>query len=228
MAVKIFDDDDDAYLDWMHHNRSSFVVNAWRAKSFDYFVLHKSMCPHISATTGLEKGAYTEKNTIKVVSNDLVELKLWFKRNYTKFIGEFNECKTCHPLQDGRISRPLVLFPDIIEDEKETLVEGAKMQITVNAYERNLKARKECLNHYGCICMVCGIDFESVYGRIGRGFIHVHHLREISEIKKTYTVDPIADLRPVCPNCHAMLHQQKKPCYTIEELKLIISENSHL
>jgi len=225
MALKKFDDDDNPYLEWMHNNPSSFVVNAWRAKNSDYFVLRKSMCPHISATAGLEKGAYTEKQTIKVVSDDLNELKDWFKRNYTKFKGEFDECKTCHPSMEGRISRSLVLFPETIEDDKEILVEGAKKQVTVNAYERNLKARKECLNHYGYICKVCDIDFESVYGRIGRGFIHVHHLKEISEIKKTYIIDPIADLRPVCPNCHSMLHQRKKPCYSIEELQLIIIEN---
>lgn len=31
-------------------------------------------------------------------------------------------------------------------------------------------------------------------------------------------IDPIEDLRLVCPNCHAMLHK-KEPPFTIEELK---------
>jgi len=31
-------------------------------------------------------------------------------------------------------------------------------------------------------------------------------------------VDPATDLRPVCPNCHEMLHK-KDPPYTIEELR---------
>jgi hypothetical protein len=38
---------------------------------------------------------------------------------------------------------------------------------------------------------------------------------------ETYRLDPIEDLRPVCPNCHAMLRQQK-PALKIEELKAII------
>lgn len=38
-------------------------------------------------------------------------------------------------------------------------------------------------------------------------------------------IDPISDLRPVCPNCHAMLHK-KNPPYTIDELREIIHQNS--
>jgi hypothetical protein len=49
----------------------------------------------------------------------------------------------------------------------------------------------------------------------------VHHLKPLSEIKANYEVDPILDLRPVCPNCHAMIHTHEPP-YTIEELSEII------
>jgi len=44
----------------------------------------------------------------------------------------------------------------------------------------------------------------------------------LEDIKDEYEVDPINDLRPVCPNCHAMLHR-KKPPLTIEELETIIN-----
>ncbi len=36
---------------------------------------------------------------------------------------------------------------------------------------------------------------------MGEGFIHVHHLKPLSEVGYEYRVDPIRDLRPVCPNC---------------------------
>lgn len=84
--------------------------------------------------------------------------------------------------------------------------EGASRQISVNAYERNPRARKACIEHFGVSCCVCGFNFEATYGDIGRNFIHVHHLVPISGIGESYSVDPISDLRPVCPNCHAMLH----------------------
>jgi 5-methylcytosine-specific restriction protein A len=63
-----------------------------------------------------------------------------------------------------------------------------------------------------------------MYGDIGKGFIHVHHLKPVSQIGETYEVDPINDLRPVCPNCHAMLHRPEETL-TIEELKLMVTAN---
>ncbi|GGA91691.1 EVE domain-containing protein [Ornithinibacillus halotolerans] len=100
----------------------------------------------------------------------------------------------------------------------EVILEGAKKHVTVNAYERNPLARKRCLDHYGYNCTVCDFNFYEVYGDIGKDFIHVHHLTELSSIGEEYKVDPIKDLRPVCPNCHAMLHR-RKPAYGIEELR---------
>jgi 5-methylcytosine-specific restriction protein A len=112
-------------------------------------------------------------------------------------------------------SHPL---PDEIEYSGETLVEGAVKTIVINAYERNPKARKICVEYYGTVCSVCEFGFQNKYGQVGRGYIHVHHLRLMSEIKEDYMVDPINDLRPICPNCHAMIHIRKQP-YTIEEMK---------
>jgi hypothetical protein len=85
----------------------------------------------------------------------------------------------------------------------QNYIEGATRLIKVNAYERSPLAREACLRHYGHACTVCDIDFEEIYGEIGAGFIHVHHLLEISLVGEEYQVDPISDLRPVCPNCHA-------------------------
>ncbi len=102
-----------------------------------------------------------------------------------------------------------------------THTEGSVRQVLVNAYERSSSARKACLVRYGYACSVCGFDFGKTYGSIGKEFIHVHHLREIATIAEKYQVDPVKDLRPVCPNCHAMLHR-KTPAYTIDELKRLI------
>ncbi len=108
---------------------------------------------------------------------------------------------------------------EIPEEKTGNLVEGAKKQITVNAYERNPIARRQCLQEYGYKCCVCGFSFEEVYGEIGTGYIEVHHLKPLNEINKEYRVDPIKDLRPVCPNCHSMLH---KANLTVEQLRSIL------
>lgn len=85
--------------------------------------------------------------------------------------------------------------------------EGATRKISVNSYERSAEARQLCIEHHGCCCAVCGFDFEKVFGELGHGFIHVHHLKPLSEIRAEYRIDPIEDLRPVCPNCHAIIHR---------------------
>ena len=108
-------------------------------------------------------------------------------------------------------------------EDNEKLYEGALITVKANKYERNQKARKECVAKKGYHCLVCGRDFESTYGEIGRGFIHVHHLTPISSIGQEYELNVDTDLAPVCPNCHYMLHR-KNPPYTIEELKDILAK----
>ena len=66
--------------------------------------------------------------------------------------------------------------------------------------------------------MVCGFNFEDVYGDIGKEFIHVHHVKPLSEIGAKYEIDPIQDLCPICPNCHAMIHREN-PSLTIDQLR---------
>lgn len=116
------------------------------------------------------------------------------------------------PLPDWR--------PDEVTED-EVHVEGALRRVTVNAYERDPEARRRCIDRHKPICQACTFDFEATYGDIGRGFIHVHHKVELSSIGGEYVVDPITDLVPVCPNCHAMLHT-RKPALTIEELRAIL------
>jgi 5-methylcytosine-specific restriction protein A len=101
------------------------------------------------------------------------------------------------------------------------LPEGAVTTVLVNRYERSPAAREACIAHWGTQCVVCSFDFGTTYPRIGNGFIHVHHLRELSTVGDEYEVDPVEDMRPVCPNCHAMLHQ-RRPAFTIEEMQGVL------
>lgn len=112
------------------------------------------------------------------------------------------------------------IFPDEVED-RANYFEGKTKTVKVNSYERNQLARQECIEHFGLNCQVCDFNFQDNFGELGKSFIHVHHKVDISTIRKEYSVNPRADLVPVCPNCHAMLHK-RKPAYTISELKDIL------
>lgn len=71
-------------------------------------------------------------------------------------------------------------LPEEINEIEHELVVGTKKHIVVNAYERNLDARKKCLEFHGTSCKVCGFSFGSKYGELANGFIHIHHLVALS------------------------------------------------
>jgi 5-methylcytosine-specific restriction protein A len=112
-------------------------------------------------------------------------------------------------------------LPLFAEEVVGTFAEGAVTRVSVNRFERSSRARELCIKKWGTDCVVCGFRFEQRYGDAGAGFIHVHHLAELSTVGSEYEIRPVDDLRPVCPNCHAMLHK-RSPAYTIDELKAML------
>lgn len=112
------------------------------------------------------------------------------------------------------------LLPGEVPTEEAGHTEGAVKRVYVNAYERSDKARRKCLEHYGFACSVCDVTLSERYGAIAEAFIHVHHRRPLAEIGTKYTVDPVKDLVPVCPNCHAVIHLASPPL-TIEQARAL-------
>ena len=106
------------------------------------------------------------------------------------------------------------------------LYEGAVRKISVNVYERSSAAREKCILHYGCRCAACGMILAEKYGEVAQGLIHVHHIRQLADVNAEYRVDPISDLRPVCPTCHAVIHSRMPP-YTIDEVSTMIEKHEN-
>lgn len=119
------------------------------------------------------------------------------------------------------ISRDSDLLEEVDAAEAEVFFEGSIQKITVNIYERDRRARQESINHYGLSCYICKFNFEEQYGHVGKGFIHVHHETPLATIGKAYKVDPVKDLKPLCANCHAIIHS-RKPAYTVEDVRKMI------
>lgn len=104
-------------------------------------------------------------------------------------------------------------------------MEGTARPVLVNAYECNRRAREKCLQNYGSTCFICGFEFEARYGEAAAGYIQVHHIVPIAKVGKDCRLNPITDLRPVCPNCHAVIHRREPP-YSIEEVKRMLQDGS--
>ncbi|MCC6543182.1 MAG: HNH endonuclease [Nitrospirae bacterium] len=109
-------------------------------------------------------------------------------------------------------------FQPSTKKEIELYAEGKSQSVTYKTYDRSPAARQACIEHYGYRCTVCGFNFEEAYGAIGSKYIEVHHLKQVADVGEEYLVNAISDLRPVCANCHRMLHKTRPPI-SIEELQ---------
>ncbi|MCU0917700.1 MAG: hypothetical protein MUC88_24530 [Planctomycetes bacterium] len=156
-------------------------------------------------------------------------------RVYSIFFDKNGNFKAGHswlcgavPQDDRRARRRRATspLPEEIAPSTGPLFEGAMRHITVNAYERNDQARAKCIEHYGAVCAVCDMSFADVYGPIADGLIHVHHLKPLADVAREYAVDPVADLRPICPNCHAVIHIGGVT-RSITEVKALLQRSAH-
>lgn len=100
--------------------------------------------------------------------------------------------------------------------------DGDKKRRYTTYYERNPFNRNKAIELHGLTCMACNFNFEKTYGEMGKGFIHVHHNKPVSESGPTY-VNAKTDLCVLCPNCHSMIHRKKNNTLTVDELIKIIN-----
>ena len=105
-------------------------------------------------------------------------------------------------------------------------LEGDVVESHGTRYERDPKAKRDCIAKYGCKCFICGFDFEKVYGEDGAGFIEVHHLKPISAYSGEHLVIPTEDLRPLCSNCHSMVHRRRPIPWDVEKVREMIEINN--
>lgn len=171
---------------------------------------------------------YSEKDrTDKISPRHLVPIEKYQNKDiYETYLNTTQDYRTrLNRYIDFRNSEHanLCMYPE--SDNIDKYHEGAKITVEVNKHERNSSARVKCITYHGCYCHVCGINFEDIYGEIGRNFIHVHHIVPLNEINEEYSVNPETDLIPVCPNCHAMLHKKLNGKYiSVFELKELLTK----
>lgn len=180
--------------------------------------------------TTLDVLAKNSNRTSLFIAQNMVD---WFSAELTKHSKIVSIWQDKYIRNKVKINgREITNFSLALDNNQDEIIpkntqykEGSLKQIIVNAYERNPHARKKCLEYFGYSCQCCGFNFEQNYGELGKGFIHVHHLTPLSEIKDEYELNPETDLIPVCANCHAMIHR-KNPPYLLQEIKKIINLNS--
>jgi 5-methylcytosine-specific restriction protein A len=108
--------------------------------------------------------------------------------------------------------------------DSESYNEGKARELIQTIYERDPRLRKKAIEIHGTTCVVCGFNFAKKYGTLGEGYIEIHHLIPHKEhkIKGPSDINPKTDLKPLCSNCHRMIHKPAK-MLNIEELKKVIN-----
>lgn len=81
--------------------------------------------------------------------------------------------------------------------------------------ENDPDTRLEVLKVHGLDCWICGFNYESSYGELGKGLIQVHYKGK--EVKTE--VNLVEDFIPLCGNCHAMVHMMEDSGAGIKDLK---------
>ena len=106
-------------------------------------------------------------------------------------------------------------------------LEGDRKGVTLTPAERNPRARRDCLDHYGTECVVCLVQLGDRYGPVATGLIHVHHIIPLGESVGVRATEAVRDLRPVCPNCHAVIHRRNPPL-SVEHVRRLFEKHSRL
>jgi predicted HNH restriction endonuclease len=102
------------------------------------------------------------------------------------------------------IRKPVDVLPNLFGEET-SYSEGAKTHVSTERAYRDPAIVKGAKEKWGLNCWVCGLDFGKKYGEeYGQGYIEIHHLDKISSGERQSTID---DVRPVCSNCHRILHR---------------------
>ena len=121
----------------------------------------------------------------------------------------------------------------LIYDEDDTITEGKVSTKTAIVKERSQKLRRAAIEHYTVdgkiVCSVCGFDFKKIYGELGDGYIQMHHENPVYQYSddgfETYISEAVKNMKPLCANCHCMVHRNKGRLISITELKAIVDSS---
>ncbi|MBT3320894.1 MAG: hypothetical protein HN392_01275 [Anaerolineae bacterium] len=141
-----------------------------------------------------------------------------------------NVLETMRKIQEAKSSGKKI---DIV-DENLVIYEGRRRKKTSIAYERSDAVRKAAIEYYRredghIICTVCNFDFFKTYGQRGKDYIEIHHETPLSETeggeRKEFLGEAIQNVKPVCSNCHKMIHRKRNDTFSVEMMKRIIKSS---
>ena len=115
------------------------------------------------------------------------------------------------------------LIPDNGQQSPDDVIlERRRLRYHQQVERANLRKVKQAL---GYTCQVCGFNFESNYGELGRHFIEAHHLTPLHQYTESGTValNATKDFAVLCANCHRMVHRKRSRTLSVADLQAALS-----
>lgn len=94
----VFDNDDNAYQDWIQQHQKGYVANTKRSPGSSYYLIHRASCRTISSYDDTHRaGGYTERDYVKIASINLKDLEQWGIQNRNLGNTRPMRCQICSP-----------------------------------------------------------------------------------------------------------------------------------
>ncbi|VVQ04295.1 hypothetical protein PS918_04490 [Pseudomonas fluorescens] len=183
----------------------------------DMFAFIGGFKPFESAVPIKLDGEYLEKIPLELKSN--------YWRNGVRFVDQavFDAICTHAVLKSEQFDDFNLIDSEQTFETRVIGTEGKKITYYGVRYERCPKLRLQAIAIHGLRCKACDFDFEKAYGTHAKGFIHVHHVKPISEFDGDQVVDPVTDLITLCANCHAVVHRNPQQLLSIGQLRGLLN-----
>ena len=131
-------------------------------------------------------------------------------------------------LQEQGIAAPEVISASLESLAGVVIEEGRITYRSTRQRLRSHRLREAAIarfreQHEGRLfCAICGFDFESTYGDLGKGFIEVHHVEPVREYESIELVLALERVVPLCSNCHRMIHRRSGSVLSLVELRALL------
>ena len=181
----------------------------------------RNLTSHDTLTTDGLASRMTGRNQPFIITDKGRALYDKNKDSLNALIG-FSLDDTEDALKDITENREISVLDDSI------VREGQLMTRSVEYRTRSRELRNTAVEYYsesGRIrCLACYFEFARAYQAIGEGVIQIHHIKPVSFMRgePLSREDALANVRPLCANCHQMVHT-KTPPIPICDLRSMVS-----
>jgi hypothetical protein len=196
MAYEFFQNKETEYQNWIASNPHGYVLTTTKDISISYMSLHRATCRTISQyMSNMANGAFTEKNYMKICSNNYGDLTDWIETQggtgFTKLCSKCSPNMSGHLIDDGRqlhreFEAEIEKSARSTSEERRKRLRAATKKpaiiiVSTAVFRRNPDVVAEILFRANGYCEECGDEAPFTRASDGTPYLEVHHCTPLSE-----------------------------------------------